>query len=112
MKKYLRVYDAKPGHDFRLVEEAEIEALTPEKFENLALKYANQAFLRIYICFDLDPPIGTMPENTPYKSRNFAIPFHEIVDRVLGEEESGKVLHRIKLARTKAGLEKIMADYR
>lgn len=111
MKKYLRVYDAKPCHDFRLVEEAEIEALTPEQFEKLLLDYANKAFLRIYICFNLDPPIGTMPEKTPYKSRNFDIPFYEIVDRVLGEGESGKVLHRIKLARTKAGLEKIMADY-
>ena len=112
MKKYLRVYDAKPGHDFCLVEEAEIEALTPEQFEKLLLDYANKAFLRIYICFNLDPPIGTMPEKTPYKSRNFDIPFYEIVDRVLCEGESGKVLHRIKLARTKAGLEKIMANYR
>lgn len=111
MNKYLRVYDTKPGHDFRLVEEAEIESLTPEQFEELLLKYVNKAFLRIYICFELDPPIGTMPERTPYRSRNFDISFHEIADRVLGEGESGKVLHRIKLARTKAGLEKIMADY-
>lgn len=112
MKKYLRVYDVKPGHDFSLVEEAEIELLTPEQFKELILKYVNKAFLHIYICFELDPPIGTMPEKTPYKSRNFGISFHEIVERVLDVGESGKVLHRIKLARTRAGLEKIVADYR
>lgn len=112
MKKYIRVYDVKPGNGFNLVEEAEIDSLTPEQFEELALKYANKTYLHIYIYFDVDSSMGTVLEKTPYKSRNFDIPFHEIVSKVLDEGETGNVFRRIKLAHTKSGLEKIMSSYR
>lgn len=112
MKKYVRVYDVKPGNGFNLVEEAEIDSLTPEQFEELVLKYANKTYLHIYIYFDVDTSMGNIPEKTPYKSRDFDISFHEIVNKVLGEGETANVLRRIKLAQTKSGLEKIMSSYR
>ena len=112
MKKYVRIYDVKPGNGFNLVEEAEIDSLTPEQFEELVLKYANKTYLHIYIYFDVDSSMGNVPEKTPYKPRNFDIPFHEIVSKVLGEGETGNVFRRIKLAHTKSGLEKIMSSYR
>lgn len=112
MKKYVRVYDVKPGNGFNLVEEVEIDSLTPEQFEELVLKYANKTYLHIYIYFDMDTSMGNIPEKTPYKSRDFDIPFHEIVNKVLGEGETANVLRRIKLAHTKSGLEKIMSSYR
>lgn len=111
MKKYVRIYDVKPDNGFNLVEEAEIDSLTPEQFEELVLKY-NKTYLHIYIYFDVDSSMGNVPEKTPYKSRNFDIHFHEIVNKVLDEGEIGNVLRRIKLVRTKSGLDKIMSSYR